>query len=396
MAVIGIHDYDYFTYNNVIPNLECGKLMTYLRKRREIVVLSPSIAPEKYTTFYIRKEYDDGEFPISFFKENVNYGGKAFSGDTYKSLSKEIERSRPIFDSYFKYEDYFGKSAADKAQIRSILNSEHFRLSTDEESIDRYIKKFQLNSKARGIIFHDYNLSKIKGAATFIKELSESRYNKTNGIMNPFPIGNKFPIIVNNPNELKDWLSLNPFTGIFYLEIYSLLSPELCSQLTQYRDFKNKQIYYNVTKGADGVASVITSLPEIFRQVLFFRKQRYKILLTYDSFLKEEPLVKDLIDLFNCFIFSDYFAFSEGVKNQATFFRFCKNIYRDGEKKLEKNKKLRYNISTERIKEIFLYIREIDYELFKMFYEWDSVLYENGGWINGTGRISFSIKPMLC
>lgn len=29
MGTIGIHDFDYFHYENVIPNLECAKLVTY-------------------------------------------------------------------------------------------------------------------------------------------------------------------------------------------------------------------------------------------------------------------------------------------------------------------------------------------------------------------------------
>ena len=36
MGIIGVHDYDFFTYQNVLPNLECAKLCAYHKKKREI------------------------------------------------------------------------------------------------------------------------------------------------------------------------------------------------------------------------------------------------------------------------------------------------------------------------------------------------------------------------
>ena len=49
MATIGIYDADFFTYEAMIPNLECAKLVTYFRKKREIAALSTTLSPEKYT-----------------------------------------------------------------------------------------------------------------------------------------------------------------------------------------------------------------------------------------------------------------------------------------------------------------------------------------------------------
>lgn len=48
MGSISVYDYDYFHYENVIPNLECAKLVTYYRAHNQICVLSPQINTAMY------------------------------------------------------------------------------------------------------------------------------------------------------------------------------------------------------------------------------------------------------------------------------------------------------------------------------------------------------------
>ena len=87
MATVGVYDADFFEYEGIIPNLECAKLVTYYRRRREIAVLSPLLNPERYTYFYIRKDTKDGHYPKKFFESNCFYGGRAFESIKYSSLS---------------------------------------------------------------------------------------------------------------------------------------------------------------------------------------------------------------------------------------------------------------------------------------------------------------------
>ena len=89
---IGIMDADLATYILVPFNLEVMKLSAYYKKKREIVVLSPSFTPNKNTKFFYRKDYNDGDFPVGLTKaQNVEYGGLAFSNNIYKPLPIEIE-----------------------------------------------------------------------------------------------------------------------------------------------------------------------------------------------------------------------------------------------------------------------------------------------------------------
>ena len=81
MAVIGIHDYDFFNYEHVIPNIDCAKYLTYYRDHRTIAALVPQLNPTPYTKFIVRKEYNDDYYPKELFLPNVEYGGRAFSID---------------------------------------------------------------------------------------------------------------------------------------------------------------------------------------------------------------------------------------------------------------------------------------------------------------------------
>lgn len=102
---IGIMDADLSTYVLVPFNLEVMKLSAYYKKKREIVVFSPSFTPEKNTKFIYRKDYNDGDFPKNLTKApNVEYGGLAFSNNVYAPLPREIEIMRPDSSIYEKAE----------------------------------------------------------------------------------------------------------------------------------------------------------------------------------------------------------------------------------------------------------------------------------------------------
>lgn len=59
---IGLYDADMAFYLQTPLNLELMKYSTYYKKKMEIVAASPSFEPNKYTTFIMRKDYQDNEF----------------------------------------------------------------------------------------------------------------------------------------------------------------------------------------------------------------------------------------------------------------------------------------------------------------------------------------------
>ena len=90
---IALYDDDFRRYVHVPFNLELMKLATYYKRKNEIVVLTPSIQKDRYSTTFLRKDYDDGIFipnPSSY--PNLITGGLDYSSGRYVPMDTDIER----------------------------------------------------------------------------------------------------------------------------------------------------------------------------------------------------------------------------------------------------------------------------------------------------------------
>ena len=374
---IGVFDYDFFNYESVIPNLECAKLVTYYRQHNQLTVLTPTLAPEPYSKYIIRKEYDDGNYPRKLFLPNCEYSGRAFSPDQYIPLPPEIERTIPDMHLYDKYISYFGKKSTEQAQIKRILNCAHMRLAPDSKNLLSFEELQPYFNKVTGIFLHDYDLAGLK-AYDLILQLQNQREFRTRPGVNPYPVGNKYPIKIYSPEELLKWYKIVTIPNAFFLEYYGLMTDEVLYKLCIENKRMARQVYYNITYGCTTENDfVINRLPKIFVQVLFLRIAGIRILLNYDEeFLKTKEL-RDLIRLFNCWLrfqwMSDYAPHSQPL------YKFCRDNsyfhYTTWEF-------LTVDISVEEMRDSFQYIREHNYDLFKMFYEWDEVKYKGGKIVN--------------
>lgn len=376
--VIGVYDYDFFNYENVIPNLECAKLITYFRQHQQIAALSPSLNPGPYTRFMIRKEYDDGIYPREIFLPNCVYGGRAFNPARYIPLDGPIEKTVPNMHIYDQYIDHFGKKNTELIQIKRILNCAHIRLAPDSKNLLTF-EELQPNfeDKVTGIFLHDYDLSSLH-AYDLIEQLQNQRQYITRKGINPYPVGNKYPINVYNSEELEKWMKIVTIPNAFFLEYHGYMTDNTLYKLCVNNRRMARQIYYDIAYGcSDENDFLINRLPKIFTQVLFLRRSHVKILLNYkeDFFLTEE--LKNLIELLNCWL---SFQWQEDfVPNSQTLYMFCYH-----------NSKLHYTtwefrtirLSFDEIQDSFQYIREKNYNLFKLFYEWDSVQLQGGEFRN--------------
>lgn len=98
---IGMYDMDVATYTLVPFSLELMKLSAYYKKKKEIVILSPHFTPERHQKFFLRKDYDDGNFPLGLEKTpNLEYGGYAFTNGIYVPMAPEIEVMHPDTSLY--------------------------------------------------------------------------------------------------------------------------------------------------------------------------------------------------------------------------------------------------------------------------------------------------------
>lgn len=378
MSVVGVYDYDFFTYENVIPNLECAKLVNYYRKHNDISLLVPALNPQRYTKFIIRKDYNDGIYPSNLFSQNCEYGGRAFNPEKYVPLDSKIEATAPDMHIYDKYIDHFGKKPTEKALIKRILNCAHLRIAPDSKTltpISKLARNFQ--NRPTGIILHDYDLASLQ-PYDYLVELQNQRTFKCRDEINPYPIGNKFPIKIYSSDELMKWLKLFIIPNAFYLEYCGLMSDEVLYNLCLENKRMARQVFYNIDYGCTSENDfLINRLPKIFVQALFLRKAGIRILLKYDEELIVTSELKNFISLLNCVI---GFQWQENfMPRKQSLYDFCRS-----------NKKLHYkswafmsvSLTVEQTREIFQYFREHNYDLFAKFYEWDSVIYKGGKFEN--------------
>lgn len=374
---IGVFDFDFFNYENVIPNLECAKLVTYYRQHNQLTVLTPTLAPEPYTRYIIRKEYDDGVYPHKLFLSNCEYGGRAFSPGDYISLPPEIERTIPDMHIYDQYIQSFGKKNSEQEQIKRILNCAHMRLAPDSQNLLSFEELKPYFNKVTGIFLHDYDLAGLK-AYDLILQLQNQREFRTRPGINPYPVGNKFPIKIYSSEELEKWYKIVTIPNAFFLEYYGLMSDKVLYRLCMDNKRMARQVYYNVTYDCTTETDfVLHKLPKIFVQSLFLRKAGIKILLKYDNEVLVTEELKNLIELLNCWLSFQWME--DFLPRTQSLYNFCAS-----------NARLHYRswafqhvyITTEQMRDSFQYIRENNYELFEQFYTWDSVIYQGGKFIN--------------
>lgn len=381
MPTVGVYDFDFMNYQNVMPNLECAKICTYFHNHGDIAVLAPSFNPSQYTQFYVRKDYDDGIYPSQLFESNCVYGGRAFSPTNYKPLDPKIERTIPNMRLYDKYINHFIYRSIDVPMIHHILRCAHIRLAADPNKPKtlQQLKNFMATDKYNGIIFHDYDLAAIPNGFELIYSLSQTRTYITKKGINPYAIGNKFPIQLYKSEDLLKWIKITSMPNLFFLEYNGLIPNDVLNVLCIDNKRLARQIYYNISYSCSTENEFfIDRLPQIFKQVLFLRRQNIKILLTYDQKLITTPELQNLLELLNCWLRCSW---------TDEFYKYSQSLYRF----VRDNSKFHYTswaflkliqLTNDQIRNCFQYVRENNYELFKNFYELSDVSYYEGEFIN--------------
>lgn len=367
---VGIMDADMSAYTFVPFNLEVMKLSAYYKRKGEIVVLSPSFTPERNQKFIYRKDYDDGDFPKDLIKyPNVEYGGLAFSNNVYQPLPREIERMKPDASIYERMEDVLlsGQHPERKKIYQNMLTAEHCRLSLDGKTIwPEYTIQFRNLKQARNLMIHDYDLGAIDGSFEEVQKILARA--RTDGWATR--VGMKFPVQIKTGQDLLNWSSLRSNSLFYSLKYIGVIDDEAfmewvkkCHERAVY-----SQMEYHVTAPWYEENHFIEHLlPKILHQIIISRSYRVYFSLTYDENFFTDRRWERLIDLFNYFHNSFSYGSEAGfynIVNEDTLFNFVAHL-----KKVPFSTYGEGAISKGEARELFAFVREQNYSLFKDFYE---------------------------
>lgn len=381
---VGLYDMDFATYTMVPYNLEIMKLSAYYKKRKEMVLLTPSFDPGRHQKYFLRKDYDDGNFPMGLREaKNLEYGGHAFSGEKYISLPIEIEQMQPDTTIYDKYKDDILKNDIIKDKnsrkkiYQNLSTAEHCRLSLDGKTIWKdYEKQFKFLAVARNIIFHDYDLGKIEGSCDEIHRLLTRA--RTDGWKTR--VGMKFPVTILTGKDLLNWISILPNSTFFFLRYYGVIDDESFKKFVF--SCKERSAYSQMEYWITGNCRISESefiriyLQILFRQIILARNQRVFFTLKYDPDFFQDKRWEKVIELFN---------FYHNSLHSRALVRYLKIVPEDtmfdfASKTMVNPHKRYYNgkfFTRQEVRDIFNFVRSHNYELFKDFYEYN--LFSTGG-----------------
>ena len=287
-----------------------------------------------------------------------------------------MEHIEPDFSIYDKYKLQYGQQKHKQEEFRTIVNATHVRLSLDGKTLEPFPYE-RLRPKHPSVIFHDYDIGQVAGAHELLLDISKMR---PSGL--PYRIGNKYPINVYNYKDLQKWLLLPPMGTCFYLQYNGLFTDEEIIEVVKRPTLGLRQMIYNFTYGCSSEDDFVKRvLPQIYKQVLFLRSYKIKILLNIDNeFFKTRELL-NLMKLINC-----YYGRSKTTyipPNERTLYGYCAWKKRAS---LEVLPWIKFAVTREEMRESFQYVRKKNYEVFDMFYSMPNVVAEGGKLINEWDR----------
>lgn len=382
---IGLFDADFFKYAPMSFNLELMKLAFYYKNKREIVVLSPLFNPPAYQRFFYRKDYDDSDFPKDINKyNNLQYGGIAFSHNKYIPLPELYEKQVPDTTIYNRFEGIFNPKGYKylKNAFKILNNSVHMRLSLDGKNIwEDFSKQIRLKGAESTLFLHDLNINEIKDAKVVVGDLL--KYISKNKVRQNLAL--KFPLKINCLKEIEDWMNIKTSKDFFGVQIDKILQDEELNEMFMNYNMRPlfRKVEYTVTKSSMSEQDFVQNvLPILYRQVVFLHTHRIKVSLKYERDFFEDKRWEKLIDLFSFYLSSLSKTIkvekSEIIKDKETLYNFVSTL------SLYKPRyyKGRGYITKPEAREIFQFVAEKNYEVFKEFYECKKVRLQGGIFVN--------------
>ena len=209
------------------------------------------------------------------------------------------------------------------------------------------------------------NLNKIDGSYDEIKRI----LNRARRDGKATRVGMKFPVQVDNGEDLIKWINLRPNSIFYSLQYNGIIDNSYFMEFVDHCREKSiyKQMDYLVTEGISEVEFTNEGIINLFKQIIIARNYRVFYTLKYNEnyfFDKRWERVIDLINFYhNSFSSLPSEIYLKKISND-TLFNFAENTKQYppayyGDKVMKKNE----------IREIFDFVRQANPELFTYFYE---------------------------
>lgn len=372
---IGIYDEDLARYHAVPFNLEAMKLSSYYKKQNEIVKLTDSFCPEKYTKFFYIKDIADGEYIPNLHKyDNLTYQGMSFTNQHYISMPEDIEKMKPDTFIYVPFQEKYYTTAKDKRSFSSFLSAQHIRISLDGETVwPNFYCQYNDIRRNKTIFLHDYDITKVSGARDAILTFR----NDIKGNNKPGLVAFKFPIRVHTGQQLIDWTGSWTHGTYLPIQICGMIPDEALYEYIHNDSRLNtcRPTEYIVTMNCrDDDDFLIRVLPQIFKQVIFLRMNRKEFSLKYEEGFFSNKVLEKLVILLSSYCGSPV-PMTNGKGKKDSLFCFCQKLQ---DYRRYKN----YSIIKDEAREVFQFVREKNYEVFKDFYELHSVILKGDKFVN--------------
>lgn len=358
---IGLYDQDFLTYVQVPFNLEIMKLAAYYKKHNEVVSFCPQLVLDKYSKFIIRKDYNDGNFINPYIRENLEYGGLAYTNGNYIPLAEDIESTAPDTHLYDKYRRHFATTLELGRAFNVMSRAEHLRLSLDGKNIwSPFMRQVKTLSQARCLFFHDPDLGAVEGAQETILKLTTKMNQSAVGRK----IGSKFPILVKDEDDLLRWSKLWPTAEFYALQFNGIINDEAFAEfieVTRHKTISDQLIYRVDLAASDENDFIKNKICQIYKQIIFSRRHKRRLLLKYDENFFIDKRWERLLRFFQCYHNTMIYN-TEDITN-GTLYDFALCI------KDESNYSNKDIFLRQEVRELFQMVREQNYELFNLFYK---------------------------
>lgn len=358
----GIFDCDMRLYERQFFNLELMKLSSYYKKQGQLVSCSLQFQPEYYGHYIIGKDYIDEKFNYPVYKyDNIITTGRAFAPRKYPPMDLTIEKQKPdtyIYEKVIKTKTPFLKEI-DKRKYRKMLNGEHFRLSLNGTEIWQDFTKQLRHDPRASLYVYDYDLGDIKDSFFAIKELYDFYSRYRNNQLDYLSI--KFPITIKKMSDIFDWLNFRYSSNIIFN--FNFKIDESIEETKKYTSSNKCVINYDFTKFMDYNYFIKDGVNELYEQLYFLRTLPPVFLLKCEQEFFEDYRWYQLIQYFNRFIRS-----YNTLKQKFGFEAIKKDTLYSYTLRCAKNHRIDFN--TEEIRNLFLFVKEANYPLFKKFYEY--------------------------